>query len=228
LSELKSRFVSMTSHEFRTPLAGIMSSIELLSDYGERLDAGERAELADVIKSSVRRMTQMLDQVLLIGRSDAGRLEFRPQPLELKSLVMQVIDEVRSLERQQAVIDLDWRVQGERRSLDERLIRHILSNLLTNAVKYSPQGKPVQLVIASSPQQVVFTVTDHGIGIPPEDRPLLFQSFHRGRNVGGISGTGLGLAIVKKAVELHGGTIQVESNLGKGSRFRVFIPAALP
>jgi signal transduction histidine kinase len=75
---------------------------------------------------------------------------------------------------------------------------------------------------------VVFTVTDHGIGIPPEDRPLLFQSFHRGRNVGGISGTGLGLAIVKKAVELHGGTIQVESNLGKGSRFRVFIPAALP
>jgi signal transduction histidine kinase len=205
-----------------------MSSIELLSDYGERLDAGERAELADVIKSSVRRMTQMLDQVLLIGRSDAGRLEFRPQPLELKSLVMQVIDEVRSLERQQAVIDLDWRVQGERRSLDERLIRHILSNLLTNAVKYSPQGKPVQLVIASSPQQVVFTVTDHGIGIPPEDRPLLFQSFHRGRNVGGISGTGLGLAIVKKAVELHGGTIQVESNLGKGSRFRVFIPAALP
>ena len=228
LSELKSRFVSMTSHEFRTPLAGIMSSIELLSDYGERLDAGERAELADVIKSSVRRMTQMLDQVLLIGRSDAGRLEFRPQPLELKSLVMQVIDEVRSLERQQAVIDLDWRVQGERRSLDERLIRHILSNLLTNAVKYSPQGKPVQLVIASSPQQVVFTVTDHGIGIPPEDRPLLFQSFHRGRNVGSISGTGLGLAIVKKAVELHGGTIQVESNLGKGSRFRVFIPAALP
>jgi PAS domain S-box-containing protein len=228
LSELKSRFVSMTSHEFRTPLAGIMSSIELLSDYGERLDAGERAELADVIKSSVRRMTQMLDQVLLIGRSDAGRLEFRPQPLELKSLVMQVIDEVRSLERQQAVIDVDWRVQGERRSLDERLIRHILSNLLTNAVKYSPQGKPVQLVIASSPQQVVFTVTDHGIGIPPEDRPLLFQSFHRGRNVGGISGTGLGLAIVKKAVELHGGTIQVESNLGKGSRFRVFIPAALP
>lgn len=228
LSELKSRFVSMTSHEFRTPLAGIMSSIELLSDYGERLDAGERAELADVIKSSVRRMTQMLDQVLLIGRSDAGRLEFRPQPLELKSLVTQVIEEVRSLERQQAVIEVDWRVKGERRLLDERLIRHILSNLLTNAVKYSPQGKPVQLGIGSSPQQVVFTVTDRGIGIPPEDRPLLFQSFHRGRNVGGISGTGLGLAIVKKAVELHGGTIQVESNLGKGSRFRVFIPAAVP
>jgi PAS domain S-box-containing protein len=228
LSELKSRFVSMTSHEFRTPLAGIMSSIELLSDYGERLDAGERAELADVIKSSVRRMTQMLDQVLLIGRSDAGRLEFRPQPLELKSLVMQVIEEVRSLERQQAVIDVDWHVQGERRLLDERLIRHILSNLLTNAVKYSPQGQPVQLGIGSSPQQVVFTVTDRGIGIPPEDRPLLFQSFHRGRNVAGISGTGLGLAIVKKAVELHGGTIQVESNLGKGSRFRVFIPAAVP
>jgi PAS domain S-box-containing protein len=228
LSELKSRFVSMTSHEFRTPLAGIMSSIELLSDYGERLDAGERAELADVIKSSVRRMTQMLDQVLLIGRSDAGRLEFRPQPLELKSLVMQVIEEVRSLERQQAVIDVDWHVQGERRLLDERLIRHILSNLLTNAVKYSPQGEPVQLGIGSSPQQVVFTVTDRGIGIPPEDRPLLFQSFHRGRNVGGISGTGLGLAIVKKAVELHGGTIQVESNVGKGSRFRVFIPAAVP
>ena len=228
LSELKSRFVSMTSHEFRTPLAGIMSSIELLSDYGERLDAAERAELAEVIKSSVRRMTQMLDQVLLIGRADAGRLEFRPQPLELKTLVSQLVDEVRSLEQRQSAIEIDWRVQGERRLLDERLVRHILSNLLTNAVKYSPEGGTVQLGVTSSPQQVVFTVTDRGIGIPPEDRPLLFQSFHRGRNVGGISGTGLGLAIVKKAVDLHGGTIQVESNLGKGSRFRVFIPAAAP
>jgi PAS domain S-box-containing protein len=226
LSELKSRFVSMTSHEFRTPLAGIMSSIELLSDYGERLDVAERTELVGVIKSSVKRMTQMLDQVLLIGRADAGRLEFRPQPLELKALVMQLVDEVRSLDHRQPVIDIDWRVQGERRLLDERLVRHILSNLLTNAVKYSPEGEPVQLGVTSSSQQVVFTVTDRGIGIPPEDRPLLFQSFHRGRNVGGISGTGLGLAIVKKAVELHGGTIQVESNLGKGSRFRVFIPAA--
>ena len=226
LSELKSRFVSMTSHEFRTPLAGIMSSIELLSDYGDRLDPGERAELADVIKSSVRRMTQMLDQVLLIGRSDAGRLEFRPQVLALEPLVMQIVDEVRSLEQRQAVIDIDWQVQGQRRLLDERLIRHILSNLLTNAVKYSPEGKPVELGVSASPQQLVFTVNDRGIGIPPEDRPLLFQSFHRGRNVGGISGTGLGLAIVKKAVELHGGTIQVESNLGKGSRFTVSIPAA--
>ena len=204
-----------------------MSSIELLSDYGERLHSDERAELAGVIKSSVKRMTQMLDQVLLIGRADAGRMEFRPQPLELKTLVTQLVDEVRSTDQRQPVIDVDWRVQGERWLLDERLIRHVLSNLLTNAVKYSSEGAPVQLCVSSSPQQVVFTVTDRGIGIPPEDRPLLFQSFHRGRNVGGISGTGLGLAIVKKAVELHGGTIQVESNLGKGSRFRVFIPAAL-
>jgi signal transduction histidine kinase len=225
LSELKSRFVSMTSHEFRTPLAGIMSSIELLSDYGERLDEAERAELAGVIKASVKRMTQMLDQVLLIGRADAGRMEFRPYPLDLKPLVRQIVDEVRSGELRQSLIEIEWRVQGSRWLLDERLIRHVLSNLLSNAVKYSPENEPVQLSVASAPQQLIFSVHDRGIGIPPEDRPLLFQSFHRGRNVGGISGTGLGLAIVKKAVELHGGRIQVESQLGKGSRFRVFIPA---
>jgi signal transduction histidine kinase len=227
LSELKSRFVSMTSHEFRTPLAGIMSSIELLSDYGERLDAEERTELAGVIKSSVKRMTQMLDQVLLIGRADAGRMDFRPQPLDLNLLVTQVVDEVRSVDRDAPAIDVDWRVQGSGWLLDERIVRHVLTNLLGNAVKYSPQKEPVQLVVASSAQQLVFTVTDRGIGIPPEDRPLLFQSFHRGRNVGSISGTGLGLAIVKKAVDLHGGRIQVESQVGKGSRFRVFIPATL-
>jgi len=228
LSELKSRFVSMTSHEFRTPLAGIMSSIELLSDYGERLDAAERAELATVIKSSVKRMTQMLDQVLLIGRADAGRMEFRPQELALRPLIAQILDEVRSGEAQRAAIEIEWRVQDERWFLDERLVRHVLSNLLSNAVKYSPQGDSVHLHVGSAPQQVIFTVTDRGIGILPEDRPLLFQAFHRGRNVAGISGTGLGLAIVKKAVELHGGRIQVESQLGKGSCFRVFIPATAP
>jgi len=224
LSELKSRFVSMTSHEFRTPLAGIMSSIELLSDYGERLDPAERTELAGVIKASVKRMTQMLEQVLLIGRADAGRLDFRPEPLDLRLLVTQIIEEVRSVDCEQPTIQIDWRVQGVRWVLDERLIRHILSNLLSNAVKYCPQGEPVQLGIMFHSDQLVFTVTDRGIGIPPEDQPLLFQSFHRGRNVGSISGTGLGLAIVKKAVDLHGGRILVESHIGKGSCFRVFIP----
>jgi signal transduction histidine kinase len=152
-------------------------------------------------------------------------MEFRPYPLDLKPLVTQIVDEVRSGELRQSLIEIEWRVQGSRWLLDERLIRHVLSNLLSNAVKYSPESEPVQLSVASAPQQLIFSVHDRGIGIPPEDRPLLFQSFHRGRNVGSISGTGLGLAIVKKAVELHGGRIQVESQVGKGSRFRVFIPA---
>ena len=224
LSELKSRFVSMTSHEFRTPLAAIMSSIELMSDYADRLGADERSELVGVIKSSVKRMTQMLEEVLLIGKADAGRLEFQPQLVDVRRLCAEILEEVRTDGELRPPIALIWEADGERRRLDERLLRHVLINLLTNAVKYSPRADAIEMRIASSARELIFTVADRGIGIAPEDRPLLFQSFHRGRNVGNISGTGLGLAIVKKAVDLHGGRIDVDSELGRGSRFTVFIP----
>jgi PAS domain S-box-containing protein len=225
LSELKTRFVSMTSHEFRTPLAAILSSAELLKYYGERLPEGEKTELVDSIGQAVRRMTRMLEDILVIGRAEADRLGFSPAPLELRSFCAKVVDEASRAAQadgrrgDRIVLRMDG---GEARALlDEKLMRHILGNLLSNALKYSPDDKPVVLAVETDAAGLRFIVADEGIGIPPEDLPRLFETFHRARNVGNVSGTGLGLAIVKKAVELHGGRIEVDSRPGAGSRFTV-------
>lgn len=225
-SELKSRFVSMTSHEFRTPLAAIMSSTELLADYGDRLPATEKTELIEVIKSSVRRMTQMLEDILVIGKADAGRLDYKPGPVSIDALLERIVQEVRRTTQTTHELRIDNRLPRRTLWLDQRLFTHVLQNLLINAIKYSPKGDPVSVQLEPDGNGVRITVVDQGIGIPEADRAALFTSFHRGGNVGNISGTGLGLAIVKKAVDLHRGHIEVQSVLGKGSRFTVTLPDA--
>jgi PAS domain S-box-containing protein len=228
LNELRSRFVSMTSHEFRTPLAAIMSSIELLADYADQLPKDEKAELAGVIKSSVRRMTGMLENILVIGKSEAGRLEFRPAVIDLHALCVLAIEDARAAVGDEHEFVLAREQAHTAHYLDENLLRHILNNLLSNAAKYSEPGSRIDLELASEEGAVVIHVTDQGIGIPPQDLPGLFQTFHRGSNVGTIAGTGLGLAIVKKAVDLHGGSIGVDSMLNKGTRFTVTLPEIAP
>jgi PAS domain S-box-containing protein len=223
LSELKSRFVAMTSHEFRTPLATILSSTELLEHYHDRLPQEEKAELMQSIKDSVDRMTRMLDDVLLIGKSEAGKLEFEPSTLDLNAFCESLVGEF-MLNRPPGIelhasVGLCGSVY-----MDQKLLRHILGNLISNAIKYSPQGGKVEFEADCMDGQVRFRVSDQGIGIPAEDLPGLFETFRRARNVGNISGTGLGLAIVKKSVELHGGRIEVDSQLGKGTTFLVTIP----
>lgn len=225
LSELKSRFVAMTSHEFRTPLATILSSTELLEHYHDRLPQEEKAELMQSIKDSVDRMTRMLDDVLLIGKSEAGKLEFEPSTLDLNAFCEGLVGEF--MLNRPSGIELQARIGrcGTVR-MDQKLLRHILGNLLSNAIKYSPQGGKVEFEADCMDGQVRFRVADQGIGIPAEDIPGLFETFRRARNVGNISGTGLGLAIVKKSVELHGGRIEVESEVGRGTTFVVAIPLA--
>jgi PAS domain S-box-containing protein len=225
LNQLKSRFVSMTSHEFRTPLAAILSSAELLKYYGERLPAEEKGEIVDSIGQSVRRMTHMLDDILVIGRVESDRLGFAPARLPLRALCTTLVEEaVRADQAERGHAGrIAFRMAGGEieAMLDEKLMRHILGNLLSNALKYSPEGQPVTLTVEADEANLRFTIEDRGIGIPADDLPCLFESFHRARNVGTISGTGLGLAIVKKAVELHGGRIEVDSKPGAGSRFIV-------
>ncbi len=228
LNYLKSRFVSMTSHEFRTPLATILSSAELLKYYGGKLPESERAELIDAVESAVRRMTRMMDDVLAIGKAEADRLECNPAPLDVRDFCTKVIREtVRAEEaegRRGDRIVFDMPADGIQAQLDEKLARFILGNLLSNGLKYSPNGGAVALAVRADEAQLRFTVTDSGIGIPDEDLPHLFEPFHRAKNVGTLPGTGLGLAIVKKAVDLHGGRIEVSSAPGKGSRFDVTLP----
>jgi len=230
LNELKSRFVSMTSHEFRTPLATILSSAELMKYYGERLPTTERAELLINIEKSVGRMTGMLNDVLLLGRADAGRLDFKPVRVNVANFCRGLIDETERAEiaegRPDNRVHFHAPDVGLVASLDEKLMRHALGNLLSNAHKYTPGKSAIEFRIEQAESGLRFIIADHGIGIPQEDLPHLFESFHRARNVGNIQGTGLGLAIVKKAVERHGGHVEVVSRVGEGTQFTITIPKA--
>jgi PAS domain S-box-containing protein len=222
LNELRSRFVAMTSHEFRTPLATILSSAELLKYYGERIPAEEKMEVIETIESSVHRMTRMLDRVLLLGKADAQMLEFNPREIDLHALCCELVEEVKTQypdSKHTIVCTFDAHTRIGK--FDEKLLRHVFGNLLSNALKYSPDGGEVSFSIERESGRVVFRVRDHGIGIPPEEVPHLFESFHRASNVGDIQGTGLGLAIVRNSVHLHGGEIQVSSNMGAGTTFAV-------
>ncbi len=229
LTELKSTFVAMTSHEFRTPLTSILVSQSLLRNYCDRLPIEERNSLLDSIETSVKRMVLMLDQVLTIGRADAHLLSFNPKPFNVLSLCHQLRDEVNANhsapgKAQTACVTLDVELETGDILADEKLLRHILGNLLSNAVKYSPEAKEAFFIVRRDGQGLRFEVRDQGIGIPAGDLPRLFGDFHRASNVGNIPGTGLGLAIVKRAVESHGGHIAVTSQPGVGTCFTVTIP----
>ncbi|MES2382904.1 MAG: 7TM diverse intracellular signaling domain-containing protein [Pseudomonadota bacterium] len=229
LNALRSRFVAMTSHEFRTPLATILSSGEILKHYGERLPAQEKSDTLDTITAGVQRMMRMLDRVLLIGKGEARMLEFEPRALDLQALCRQLVDEARL---QQAgslcELQLDYAAGAEPGLYDEKLLRHIFSNLLSNALKYSPRGGRVVFRVSADAQGVVFEVSDQGIGIPDDELGHLFESFHRASNVGSIPGTGLGLAIVRNAVDMHGGSVSVSSQVGSGTCFTVRLPLTDP
>lgn len=229
LAELKSRFISMASHEFRTPLTTILSSSELLRLYGERLPAAEKAEIMGSIDTAVRRMTSLLDDVLVIGRVEDGKLEFTPTRFRLRAYCESLLDEVQQSETRQGRggRNVELRMAGDPEvHLDGRLLHHILANLLSNAIKYSPFGAGIEIEVGVRPEAVEFRVCDCGIGIPDEDLRHLFEAFRRGRNVGNIGGTGLGLVVVKNYVDMHGGRVEVSSTVGKGSCFTVILPQA--
>jgi len=224
LSEMKSKFVSTASHEFRTPLATMLSSAELLEHYSDSLNPDERVNLLRTIQSVAKRMSEMIDDVLTLGRVESGVLKLSLGPVNLRELCRTVVSEFRIAQGKQHTITLDDRFDRAEVELDEKLLHHILSNLLSNAVKYSPPGSEVMLSLARRDEQAVIEVQDHGIGIPPQDQPRLFESFHRASNVDNRPGTGLGLAIVKKSVDLHRGAISVASTIGAGTRITVTLP----
>jgi PAS domain S-box-containing protein len=226
LGELKSSFVSMVSHEFRTPLGIIQSSAEILDDYLDQLDPAERREqLHSIIKNS-RRMAGLMEEVLVLGRLDTRHMHFQPAPLDVAALCRQLVDEARSTTDAQCPIEFFMTGLPANANADERLLRHILLNLLTNAVKYSEPGQRVTFRASGDRNQLEFIVTDHGIGIPEAEQARLFEAFRRGSNVGNRPGTGLGLVIVKRCVDLHRGKIAIESRPGQGTTVRVRLPVA--
>ena len=223
LSELKSRFVTMASHEFRTPLTTILSSAELLKRYSSKWSEEKKLTHFQRIQVAVKHMTELLNDVLLIGKAEAGKLEFIPTPLDLVKFCCELVEEMQLTTDTHSIV---FRTQGECTTacMDEKLLRHIFSNLLSNAIKYSPQGGTVNFDLVWEQGTAIFQIRDEGIGIPAAEQEQLFISFHRASNIGTISGTGLGLAIVKKSVDLHGGKITFDSKVKAGATFTVIIP----
>ncbi len=224
LSELKSEFVSLVSHEFRTPLEIIMSSADNLQRYHDRLAPENREELLRTINKAVRRMAGMMEEVLVLGRLETNRMTFKPEPIEFGVLCKRICDEIESATANRCPILLSLDGAGDSGFGDESLLRHILTNLLTNAVKYSSAGQAVEFDVRRSGDRAVCRIIDRGCGIPEADQKRLFHAFHRGSNVGQIPGTGLGLLIVQRCVELHGGEVEFESAEGKGTTFTVTLP----
>ncbi|MBD2461820.1 PAS domain S-box protein [Oscillatoria sp. FACHB-1407] len=226
LNELKSRFVSMISHEFRTPLTTIQSAAELLEHYEWSVE--QRRERFQQIHASVQHMIQLLEDVLLIGKSDADRLQLKEERLNLPLFCQTLIADLQLTAGSKYCMTFTNHGEVQDVLIDSKLLRQILTNLLSNAIKYSPDGGNVSLELACEVDNVILRVKDQGIGIPPENRERLFEVFYRAINVDTIQGTGLGLAIVKRCVDLYKGHITLESEIGVGTTFTVTLPLKRP
>jgi PAS domain S-box-containing protein len=224
LGQLKSNFVSMVSHEFRTPLGIIQSSAELLREFHQKMQPGEREEQLESIAGNTRRMAGMMEGVLVLSRLDAGKLDFHPAALNLNLFCRRVVDEVLSATNRRCIIELTVNSVPSEAQADEQLLGHILTNLLSNAVKYSEPGATVRFTVERDGQDAVCVIRDQGIGISVEDQQQLFKAFNRGSNVGTRPGTGLGLLLVKRCAKLHGGRVKVESKVGEGTTVMVRLP----
>lgn len=222
LSTLKTRFFSMASHEFRTPLSTALAAAQILEKSSTSWN-NEEKRLRNLrrIQDSVKNMVQLLDDILVINRAEAGKLEFNPELFNIEEYCRQFIEEIQLSAGSKH--SLHFIAQGESPQvyLDQKLLRSILSNLLSNAIKYSPDGGKINIVLNLNINEIILQISDSGIGISPEDQKQLFDPFHRGKNVSNIAGTGLGLVVTKKCIDLHGGNIIVVSQLGIGTTITV-------
>ena len=228
-NQLKSQFVSITAHEFRTPLGIISSSAGIVGDYSDRLTPDQQQQHINRIQSAVVYMNQLMDDVMLFSRSEGRNLRLRPTEINLAPYCQELVDDLNLIQPRDR-IQLTVHQTPPPLLVDKGLLRQILTNLLTNGLKYSPTDQAVHFTLDYQDDQAHFTVQDFGIGIPAEDVQYLFQAFHRASNVGSIMGHGLGLAIVKQLVDLHNGTITCQSQVNQGTTFTVSLPrtCALP
>ncbi|MCX6163603.1 MAG: PAS domain-containing sensor histidine kinase, partial [Ignavibacteriae bacterium] len=226
LSELRSRFISMTSHEFRTPLTSINTSVEILEKFSEQLTQEQKRNNLIRIHDNVQKMKRLLNDVLIIGKSDAGMYKLKLEPVDINQFCNQLIDEFHTyvMFKTKHKFKFETENLNNRVLLDKDLIKQVIENFFSNAVKYSSPGSTVYFKMNFSTRFIIFSVKDEGVGIPEEDINNLFEPFFRASNTGNVSGSGLGLAIVKRAVELHNGKIGVKSEIGKGTKFTVTIP----
>lgn len=220
---LQEKLLSMFSHDFSGPLTSILLTSNLLQLNEHRLDAEARKQYLDRINTSVRLLQQMLEDIRLITHIEQGDLALELETIVPSSFLQRILQVSTALypDKYKIVLDVG---QDEEFEADSRLLRQIANNLINNAMKYSAGGSEIQIAFYRTEEQIHFSVQDEGIGIPKRDRKRLFEAFQRGSNVKEINGTGLGLAIVKQAVELHQGTIALESKVGVGTKVTVSLP----
>lgn len=220
---LKTKLVAMFSHDFRGPLSSILLTNSLLRDYGSHLSDERRLTHLNHIEASARLLLQMLDDILVIAQIENDSLAFKAEPLDVNLFLQQIVDDSRLIHGARRAIHFTSNGTGLV-MVDPRLLRQIITNLLSNALKFSARDRAVQITLTHDHAVCHFQIQDQGIGIPDVDLAHLFEPFQRGSNVESIAGTGLGLTIVKQAVELHGGTIRIESQLAVGTTATVTLP----
>jgi signal transduction histidine kinase len=220
LSDLKSRFVSMASHEFRTPLSTILSSVSLIGKYVEANEQDKRDKHILRIRSAVNNLTDILNEFLSLGKIEEGKIQIHFSEFNIKEQMRLIISEIRPILKKGQIIE--YVHEGLTQvNLDLSLVRNILINLISNAIKFSTEGATIWVTSSCENNMIVLTIKDHGLGIPDEEMKHLFERFFRGKNVMNIPGTGLGLHIVSKYIELMGGTISVASEIEKGTTFTI-------
>ncbi|MEH1922566.1 hybrid sensor histidine kinase/response regulator [Nostoc sp.] len=224
LNELKSNFVAMVSHEFRTPMTTIRTAVDILEYNSDKLTDDRRTKYFDRIQNAINQMLHLLDEILFLSKTEAAKLEYKPTLLNLEKFCSELTDILQINAGSQHSIIFTCQGKSTQAQMDEDLLNCILTNLISNAIKYSPQHSTIWFDLICKDRLAVFQVRDRGMGIPLKDQTRLFQTFYRASNVGVIQGTGLGLTIVKKCVELHGGYIQLESEQGVGTTVIVTLP----
>jgi PAS domain S-box-containing protein len=247
LNQLKTSFVGMVSHEFRTPLGIIQTATELLDRHHDRLRPEQRHQYTGTILTAVRRMTSMMEHILLLARIDSRKVELAPETIDLPAWLSKTLAEIKSTCPSRELcacraqnggescaschelrLHIDSAPQLRHAVLDESLLHHIVGNLYSNACKYSPPGSPVDVTLLARGAEIILTIRDSGCGIPEDEQAHLFDGFYRGSNVGNTPGTGLGLAITRRCVELLGGGIAVQSAANAGTTLTVTLSLAAP
>lgn len=221
LNELKSRFVSMASHEFRTPLSAVLSSAYLLSRYEKTEEQPQREKHIQRIVSSVTSLTEILNDFLSVGKIEEGNIAANYREYDIKEQMKEVVQDVQHMLKKGQTISYDHKGADATVYLDGSMMKHIVINLLSNAIKFSPEQSAIDLVTEMEEGKLILSVKDNGLGIPEEDINSLSKRFFRSSNVTNIQGTGLGLHIVSKYTELMNGRIECESKLGEGTKFTI-------